>query len=228
MVANFVPPTNPTVRSSRAGKRHSTQKIEFGDFQTPVELAERCAEVARNELGDFSTVVEPTCGEGAFVMAAAGTFTSATILGFEVNPEYSRAAAARSNKLGNVAIAQANFFAQDWAAQRDQWDGPVLYLGNPPWVTNSQLGSLSAGNLPRKSNVGKVRGIDALTGRSNFDIAESILQALIETMRAGDALAMLVKSATVRRSLTGPVSTVFETTSSESSPVKTWCFARTA
>ena len=49
-------------------------KIEFGDFQTPAALAvEVCALLKR--LGvEPDSVIEPTCGTGAFLVAAADMF----------------------------------------------------------------------------------------------------------------------------------------------------------
>ena len=61
-----------------------------------------------------------------------------------------------------------------------QLPDPILVVGNPPWVTSAAVGSLGGVNLPRKTNIDGLRGIDALTGRSNFDISEWMLR---ETMR---------------------------------------------
>jgi hypothetical protein len=51
----------------------------------------------------------------------------------------------------------------------------VLIVGNPPWVTNAELSSLNSQNLPEKSNIKALQGMDAITGRSNFDIGEFVL-----------------------------------------------------
>ena len=56
--------------------------------------------------------------------------------------------------------------------------------------------------LLRKSNLERLRGIEAITGRSNFDISESVLQTLLLAMRPDqDSLAMLIKTATARKVL---------------------------
>ncbi len=185
--------------------KHSAQTVEFGDFQTPVELAQACCRVIRDEFGDPHTVIEPTCGEGAFLIAAVSQFDCHTIVGYEINQQYRQTARRCLSSIDSQidwTVAERDFFACDWALEREAREGPVLYLGNPPWVTNSQLGILGGRNLPSKSNRNGVRGIDALTGRSNFDIAESILQTLLAAMRPGtDALAMLVKTSTARKVL---------------------------
>lgn len=64
-------------------------KWQYGDFQTPNDLARRVVEVLKQNHGikpDF--VIEPTCGKGAFVLAAYKGFKNAYIRGFEMNPEY--------------------------------------------------------------------------------------------------------------------------------------------
>ena len=74
-------------------------------------------------------------------------------------------------------------------------------LGNPPWVTNADLGSLSA-NLPEKTNFQGHVGLDAITGKSNFDISEWMLIRLLETLSGRRAwLAMLCKTAVARKAL---------------------------
>ena len=59
----------------------------------------------------------------------------------------------------------------------------ILVIGNPPWVTNSKLGSLNSSNLPKKSNFKNHSGLDAMTGKGNFDIAEFITLTMIETFQ---------------------------------------------
>ena len=186
--------------------KHSSEKITFGDFQTPLDLATQCCQVADNQFSKFDHVIEPTCGQGAFVIAAAKCFPGCDIVGYEINDAYRRQARKGIRSAvptGNPpTIKKQDFFAADWQHVRDRLQGRVLFLGNPPWVTNSQLGVLGKKNLPTKSNIESIRGIDAMTGRSNFDISESILQSLLSVMQSGrDHLAMLVKTATARKVL---------------------------
>ena len=75
----------------------------------------------------------------------------------------------------------------------------MLILGNPPWVTNATLSQLDSANVPAKSNFKRHAGLDALTGKSNFDIAEFIVLRLIARFAKTDAtLAMLCKNTVVR------------------------------
>ena len=137
------------------------QKIEFGDFQTPLPLArEVCAKL--NELGVApDVVVEPTSGAGNFLRAAAEAFPNATLEGLEINEEHLRTA---SNELkefldaGRIRLRLQDFFAFDWETYLRKWQGQLLMLGNPPWVTNSTVSGLKGSNLPEKQNFLGLRG----------------------------------------------------------------------
>ncbi len=55
----------------------------------------------------------------------------------------------------------------------------MAVIGNPPWVTNSRQGKNSSLNVPLKSNIYGLKGIDAITGKSNFDISRVYYSAII-------------------------------------------------
>lgn len=182
------------------------RRIEFGDFQTPESLAllvcKRLAEIGFRP----TTVVEPTCGVGAFVLAAAQCFPDAKkILGFEVNTEYLDKLSARLPGVAGaerIRLREADFFATDWRLALSQEDGPILVLGNFPWVTNSTQGSIGSTNLPEKTNFQNHNGFDAISGKANFDISEWMLLEVLRWFqnRPGD-VAMLVKTAVARKIL---------------------------
>jgi len=184
----------------------SRSQTEFGDFQTPPALAaEVCALIARTGLRP-AAVIEPTCGVGSFVAASLTAFPAATtVLGFEVNPAYAAAARERlpTNGAGPAAAIQtADFFHTDWEQVLRALPDPVLVVGNPPWVTNAALGVLGSDNLPAKTNLDNLRGIDALTGKSNFDISEWMLRKNLGWLAGRDGiLAVLCKTAVARKVL---------------------------
>jgi len=180
-------------------------KWEYGDFQTPLELAQNVCE-AISDIGiGPKTIIEPTCGRGNFVMAAARKFSSVdAILAFDINASYieqlrERTAALRQS---NIICKVADFFSNDWRSILDSVDWPLLILGNPPWVTSAELGMLESNNLPKKENVEGQRGLDALTGKSNFDISEWMLREHIKWLsgRSG-TIAMLCKTSVARKIL---------------------------
>jgi hypothetical protein len=177
-------------------------RIQFGDFQTPPALARRVVELLRNEGLAPRTIVEPTCGTGAFVDAASAAFPGSTILGYDINPAYVRSAASLERRSARLTCEVANFFDLDWEAILTPLAEPILVLGNPPWATSSGLGAIGSGNLPRKTNFQNRRGLDARTGKSNFDVAESMLLTLLRASRhKAITLAMLVKTSVARRVL---------------------------
>ncbi len=182
------------------------RRAEFGDWQTPFDLAQAsCAKLI--ELGiQPDVVIEPTCGVGAFVLAAIQAFPNAKdIRGYEVNPEYLNKLKNSLVHLGNtdhVQVREANFFAHDWDSSFANSEGFLLVLGNLPWVTSSQQGAIGGTNLPTKSNFQGYSGFEAMTGKANFDISEwMLLKILAWFRRRSGAIAMLVKTAVARKIL---------------------------
>jgi hypothetical protein len=182
----------------------SAAKVQFGDFQTPLALARRvCARLqARHTVP--ATIVEPTCGQGAFLIAAAEAFPQAELRGFEINPDHLDTAhkqLASTNTRQLVRLVRADFFSHDWDAELRSVDNPLI-LGNPPWVTNAAVAAVAGTNLPLKENVYGLRGLAAKTGKANFDIAEWMLVRLLKVLRGRRAtLAVLCKFATARKVL---------------------------
>lgn len=80
--------------------------------------------------------------------------------------------------------------------------GPLLVVGNPPWVTNAQLSRLASSNRPERRNIKGLPGLEAMTGSSNFDIAEYIWLKLIVELQADDpTVAHLCKTSVARNVL---------------------------
>jgi len=184
----------------------SKQRTEFGDFQTPKPLADAVCGLLRRRGTNPASVVEPTCGQGSLLLSALEQFPALTAaVGLDVNAAYLASLqehlACRADER-MVRLVRGDFFATDWAAMLAGLPEPLLVLGNPPWVTNAELGSLGSDNLPAKSNFQKHAGFDAITGKSNFDISEWMLIRLMELLdgRRG-TLAMLCKTAVARKLL---------------------------
>lgn len=177
-------------------------KKEFGDFQTPTGLAERVVALVATIYGEPDVVVEPTAGLGAFLGASFERWGENTsYFGYEVNQAYVQHAK-KKLKDTNIRIYHRDFFSENWLKNLShQGANSVLVIGNPPWVTNSDLGQLGSMNLPEKKNFMGLRGMDARTGKSNFDIAEWMLIRLIEALPETGGLAMLCKTMTARKVL---------------------------
>jgi hypothetical protein len=182
------------------------KKIEYGDFQTPKELADEvCQKLV--ELGvSPEYVIEPTCGLGAFLESATDKFLSAQkFIGVEVNPKYYfelKIASKNFSHPEKIDLREGDFFKFDWERLLKETGGEILVLGNFPWVTNSAQGTIGGLNLPNKTNFQNLSGFDAMTGKSNFDISEFMLIKVSEwfTKRPGH-LAMLVKTSVARKFL---------------------------
>lgn len=179
---------------------------DLGDFQTPPALVDSVLDCLGPVGGKWSRVLEPTCGCGNFVQ---GLFRSSEppseVQAIELQDVHFESARKtfeyRSDS--RVIFRKANIFDLDLG--RDlQWSngGPLLILGNPPWVTNAELGALGSNNLPGKTNLKRLQGLDALTGSSNFDIAEYIWLKLIKELASErPTIALLCKTAVARNVL---------------------------
>ncbi len=181
----------------------SRHKAEFGDFQTPLSLAREVCWLLR-ELGCMPrSVIEPTCGKGNFITAALEHFTSITkVIGVDINYNYINSLATKFAHTSAVEIYQADFFHTDWTKVLTPLPDPLLVLGNPPWVTNSELATFGSNNLPQKNNFQKHAGLAALTGASNFDISEWMLINIFAWLRQRKSmLAVLCKTTVARKVL---------------------------
>jgi hypothetical protein len=181
------------------------KQIEFGDFQTPLELAEQICKKLQDLGVSPNVIMEPTCGQGNFLLAAHRHFLELQqLIGVEIDPKYLEQA--RQN-LASVAsssleLHQGDFFAFDWQQLLERLSGKLLILGNLPWVTNSQLGTLGSNNLPNKTNFQEKDGISAITGSGNFDISEWMLLRIMDWLKScGGTMAILCKTHTARKTL---------------------------
>lgn len=177
-----------------------------GDFQTPPELVRLVLATLARRNRSWTRMLEPTCGAGNFI---AGCLSEARwdmeIQGIEVQPGYVEQATVLGAGAANstVTIHTADIFLvrldRDLCWRRT---GPLLVVGNPPWVTNAQLGRQSSANRPTRSNVKQLAGLAAMTGASNFDSAEAIWLQLIHELAAEQpTIALLCKTAVARQVL---------------------------
>lgn len=198
--------------------RKSKQKWEYGDFQTPSALAREAVSILAKEHLQPKSILEPTCGKGSFLLAAATEFPHAeALLGLDLNPDYLAEANHSLTTLGGKAtLIAADFFSMDWSHLVDNLREPILILGNPPWVTSSDLATLKSRNIPAKSNFQKHKGYEAKTGKSNFDISESMLLKNLEWLRhKSGVIAVLCKTAVARKILLHAWKTAYPTRSAK-------------
>lgn len=186
---------------------------DYGDWQTNYEFAKSVCLYLKGRGIIPEIIVEPTCGVGNFIVAAIEVFDSVKkVYGVEINSEYIHATEQRLKKLqrdkriNDYELYNSNVFSFDFSKiAKNNHDKNILVLGNPPWVTNSEMGKNDGDNLPVKSNVNKSRGIDAITGKGNFDIAESICNLLMDSFSSHKRtnIALLVKNAVIKNIVYG-------------------------
>lgn len=191
-------------------------RVAYGDWQTPMALAEAVCNKHRLKFGDPDIVIEPTCGLGAFVFSALKIFPHLTeIHALEINRQYIselkwkllvNALNFPEHAHPDIYIYNTDFFDFDFAPiiEKSRKMGlKTAIIGNPPWVTNSQQGKGNSPNLPSKRNLYGLKGIEAITGKSNFDISEYItieLLKLSQTVEGG--ISFLLKNSVIRNILT--------------------------
>ena len=177
-----------------------SSKTIYGDFQTPREFCESVVTLIDEKYHFVPKIVlEPTIGEGNFLLPFRNK--NILLLGIDINEEYVN----QTNLLFNACnknIVKASAFDFDfYKAFKLEDDLPLLCIGNPPWITNSQLSSADSSNLPIKTNAIKDNnGFSAISGSSNFDVAEYILIHLFSNLKNRDntLFAFLVKSIVAR------------------------------
>ena len=183
-------------------KNKTANKIEYGDYQTPISFAHSvCAKLKDQYKLSPTVIFEPTFGVGNFIESALTEFENVqTVYGVEVDSQHYTLANERLWNQGlssSLALYNDDIFSFDFSniKERISKEDNILIIGNPPWATNSQLSSMNSYNLPLKDNFKGHSGLDAVTGKGNFDIAEYIvLQLLSEFSGYNCTLAMLCKT----------------------------------
>jgi len=183
---------------------------EYGDFQTNQLLAQKVVDYTFSKSNDFEFVLEPTCGKGNFLLAAIKQSKKLKkVVGVEIYQPYvwetkfkilEYYISAKENNKPEIDIIHANAFEFSYEnLAKSTQDLKTLIIGNPPWVTNSELGSIDSKNLPQKSNFKKHSGFEAITGKGNFDIGEYISLIMLRCFdRHNGAFTFLIKNSVVK------------------------------
>lgn len=212
-INNFFLSISDFEKTKQIGRENLYNKKSFGDYQTPQDFADKiCKYLIENENCNPNIVIEPTYGEGNFILSAIKTFKQLdTVYGIEIQKDYSQLFKLKllrsyltdkniQNK-PNFHLFNENFFTHDFKMDIIEADSSeILIIGNPPWITNSDLGFIGSDNLPTKSNFKKDKGIEAITGKGNFDIAEYIIiKMLLIFSNYHGILAILCKNSVAQK-----------------------------
>jgi len=183
---------------------------EYGDFQTNKDLSHLVAKYVLSKRNDFEFILEPTCGKGNFILASLGLFKNLKkVVGLEIYKPYvweskfqilNYFLANKSEPITDIDIIHGNAFEfsyEDLAKTTKKLK--TLVVGNPPWVTNSELSSINSKNLPDKSNFKKHNGLEAITGKGNFDIGENISLTMLSCFHNHEGMfAFLIKNSVIK------------------------------
>ncbi|MHA1775629.1 MAG: hypothetical protein ACTSWC_02580 [Promethearchaeota archaeon] len=187
---------------------------EFGDFQTPTDLTDKICQKLLQMGFNPDIIIEPMCGMGNFVVSALNNFQNISqVFALDIQEQYSwlfrwniltqTQVSNYSNDL-QIHFFLSNFFEFDFTTLLKPFrNNSILILGNPPWITTSELSRLDSSNIPQKSNIKKFHGLDAITGKSNFDIAENMIMTLLQIfsqqiLAENCTIAMLCKTSVMR------------------------------
>lgn len=185
-------------------------QMEYGDYQTNRQLAQSVCNYLSNKKINPKILLEPTCGKGNFIVSAIQTFGNLTqVFGIEIQEKYiwELKFALLEYFLTNTQVNKpkiylynANIFEFDFQRIKQQINGQeLLVIGNPPWVTNTMLSTLRSGNLPEKSNFKRLKGIDAITGKGNFDIGEFIALKMLNLFSTENGhFSFLIKNSVIK------------------------------
>lgn len=199
----------------------TTDRREFGDFQTNQILAQKVTECVYDQFNDIEFVLEPTCGQGNFLLAAITKFKKLKrVVGVEIYQPYvwetkinvlEYFLASKRKPVAKIEILHADAFKFSYEKLAESTiELKTLIIGNPPWVTNSELGSIASENLPEKSNFKKHSGFEAITGKGNFDIAEYISLIMLKCFDKHEGVfAFLVKNSVVKNIIHDQVHNMF-------------------
>ncbi|QMU64150.1 MAG: hypothetical protein GKR88_07525 [Flavobacteriaceae bacterium] len=183
---------------------------EYGDFQTNKTLASDVSKYSFAKNKDIEFILEPTCGKGNFILASLAQFKSLKkVVGVEIYKPYiwktkfgvlNYFLKYPNNPKPEIDIFHGNAFDFNYSGlAKSTKNLKTLIIGNPPWVTNSELGSIDSSNLPKKSNFKKYKGLDAMTGKGNFDIGEFISVELLKCFENHNGIfAFLIKNSVVK------------------------------
>ncbi len=148
------------------------------------------------------TIIEPTCGRGSIVRAALEEQPQARVIGIELQSQHVQELRNSGISDERMQVFEADYFQFDWEALIDEVAKPLWIVGNPPWVTNSFLMGAGSTNLPAKSPQADLRGIEAQTGKSNFDISESMIRDWFQwAAGCNGTLAVICKQSVARKVL---------------------------
>ncbi|MGL4832224.1 MAG: N-6 DNA methylase [Propionibacteriaceae bacterium] len=167
--------------------REITNEKRYGQHYTPVELARFLARRAATALDSDDatlTIVDPACGDGELLIAAAEAIREAghgnpiTLLGYDIDEQAVATAHERLRAVGlSAKLTHGDFLVQ----QREMKAGSIdLIITNPPYVRTQHLGQEASQLLATEFG---------LTGR--VDLTHPFVTVASRLLRPGGVLGLL-------------------------------------
>jgi predicted RNA methylase len=176
-----------------AGRASPSDKRLLGQYFTPPETARFVLEAARSLLGARARrVLDPACGDGAFLEAALDLDISDCdgVFGMEIDPAQYRAAG-RLGLDGNVQCADALWGILPGAIERARSAGFDIVAGNPPFGGGGGKGRLECRFAERFAELARPGGVGAVilpTGVFANGSSQRLRDSLLEVI---DPLAVI-------------------------------------
>jgi hypothetical protein len=186
--------------------------LEWGDVQTPIDFVKKVYAIIKSTGLKPEIIIEPTCGKGNFLLTALEIFPELKqIYGVEIQGKHlwqfilmllsrDKMIDGRKPNATKINLILDDIFTHIFPEEiRNNHMKKILVIGNPPWVTSSELSRMNAMNIPAKSNIKNFSGIEAITGKSNFDISENIIVKMLDNFSEHEGkLAVLCKTSVIR------------------------------
>lgn len=170
---------------------------ELGDYQTPLYFTDIICEYLKKDLKiDPEVIIEPTCGIGNFLKSTSKTFPNKQLYGIDIDGEKLDKV---DKTIPNLKLINDDIFT--FKFDNINQEKSFLLIGNPPWITNSELSKTNSKNIPTKSNFKNLRKIDAMMGNSNFDISEYIILKIIDEFKSTTSTLAFLCKTTVSRNV---------------------------
>ena len=197
---------------SKENQTDVNSERHWGDIQTPRSFVDKIYRLISRTDFKPDIIIEPTFGDGNFLLPIQRFFPNTKIVyGIELQLQHIWNFLIKTIKqLDNypkptfiTIVHHDDFFSHKLDSEiLSEKQNKILVIGNPPWVTNSEMSQMNKENLPVKSNYKEYQGIEAITGKSNFDITEAIIRKiLIQFANHHGKIALLCKNTVIRNLL---------------------------
>ncbi len=177
----------------------AARRLALGQWFTPPAVADLALSLALPDRAraqrDALRLVDPACGDGAFLARAqlrgVGTGTGGAVWGVELDPA---AAAAARTRVPGAHVHEGDLFALDPGALGGLFD---VVVGNPPYVRQERLAPAQKQRIRERLALDfpalPAQALDRVLGRG--DLAAACILRALRLARPGGRVALVVSSA---------------------------------